>query len=149
IRAGGNLAIRVLPGQPNLDVVGLLRSNAHVAGAQDYDSVVQVEPAQNLLGAGAHALVLALALLGRGDGDELDLGELVLADRTGGALARGARLGAEAGRRGGEAQRQRALVEDLFAHEICQRHFGCGDEPKALIPTLNGTTNVRGLRLKS
>ena len=91
---------------------------------------MQVEPTQHLLGAGKHALVLVLALLGRGDGDELDLGELVLADHPARVLAGGARLGAEARRAGGEPHGQRGFVDDGFAHEIGQRHFGGGDEPK-------------------
>src|SRR5262249_9179577 len=37
-RAGGYLAIHVLAGEPDLDVVGLLRGKAHVAGAQRHDA---------------------------------------------------------------------------------------------------------------
>ncbi len=91
---------------------------------------MQVEPAQHFLGAGEHALVLVFALLGRGDGDELDLGELMLADHAARVLAGGAGFGAEARRAGGEAQRQLRFVEDGFADEIGQRHFGGGDEPQ-------------------
>src|SRR5262249_24209270 len=39
IRAARNLAIGVLPRQPDLDVVGLLCREAHVAGAQRDDAV--------------------------------------------------------------------------------------------------------------
>ena len=95
-----------MPGQPDLDVVGLLRGKAHVAGAQRHHAVVQVEPAQHFFGAGEHALVLVLALLRRGDGDELDLGELMLADHAAGVFARRPRLGAKARRTGGEPQGQ-------------------------------------------
>ena len=62
--------------------------------------------------------MLVLASLGGGDGDEFDLGELVLADHAAGILARRTRFGAEARRAGREAQRQRLLVENGFAHEI-------------------------------
>ncbi len=129
-RAGRDLAVHVLSGQPHLDVVGLLRGKAHVAGAERDQAVVQIEPAQDFLGAGEHALVLVPALLGRGDGDELDLVELVLADHAARILARGARLGAKTRSAGREAQRQRGLIHDGFAHEIRQRHFGGGDQPK-------------------
>ena len=125
----GDFAIHVLAGQPDLDVVGLLRGKAHVAGAERDDAVVQPEPPQDFLGGGQHALVLVLGLLRRGDGDELDLGELVLADHAAGVFAGGARFGAEARRAGGVAARQRVFVDDGFADEIGQRDFGGGNEP--------------------
>ncbi len=48
---------------------------------------MQFEPAQHFLGAGQHALMLVLAGLGRGDRDQFDLGELVLADHAAGIAA--------------------------------------------------------------
>ena len=51
-------------------------------------AVGKAEALQHFLGAGRHALVLGEALLGRGDGDQLDLGELVLADHAARVLAR-------------------------------------------------------------
>src|SRR5262245_61565571 len=39
-RAGGNLAIHILSGQPDLDVIGLLRGKAHVPRAQGHHPVV-------------------------------------------------------------------------------------------------------------
>ena len=70
---------------------------------------------------------------GRGDADQLDLVELVLADHAARVLAGGARLGAEAGRAGGEAQRQLLLVEDLVVHEVGERHLGGRDQPEAVV----------------
>ena len=75
----------------------------------------------------------AVGLLGRGDRDQLDLVELVLADHAARVLAGGARLGAEARRPGGEAQRQRLLVEDLVAHQVGERHLGGRDQPAAVV----------------
>ena len=72
----------------------------------------------------------SLALLRRGDGDEFDLGELVLADHAAGVFAGGARFGAEARRAGGEPHRQLGFVDDGFADEIGQRNFGGGNEPE-------------------
>src|SRR5215204_3281594 len=60
-RAGGNLAKSLLSRQPDLDVVGLLRGKSHVAGAQRHHAIVDIEAAQNFLGAAEHALVLVLA----------------------------------------------------------------------------------------
>ena len=66
----------------------------------------------------------------RGDRDQLDLVELVLAEHAARVAAGRARLGAEARRQRGEAERQLGLVEDGFADEVGQRDFGGGDEPE-------------------
>ena len=71
-------------------------------------------------------------VLRRGDRHEFDLGELMLADHAARILAGGARLGAKARRAGGDAQGQLFFVEDFFADEICEGHFGGGDEPEFL-----------------
>src|SRR5215475_1493907 len=97
-RAGGNLAIGVLPRQPYLDVVGFLRGEPHVAGAQRDHTVVQIEAPQHFLGAGEHAFVLVFALLRRGDGDEFHFVELVLADHAARIFAGRTGLGAKARR---------------------------------------------------
>src|SRR4051812_19464026 len=91
---------------------------------------MQIEPAQHLLGACEHALVLVLALLRRGDRNELDFGELMLADHAAGVLAGSTGFRAEAGRAGGEAERQRGFVDDRLADEIGERDFSRGDEPE-------------------
>ncbi len=74
--------------------------------------------------------MLIVAVFGLHDRDELDLAELMLADHAARVSARRTGLGAEARGVGGEAQRQRVLGEDLFAHEIGERDFGRWDEPK-------------------
>src|SRR6185369_8189552 len=84
-RAARDLAERAalaLPGHPDLDVIGFLRREAHVSGAQRHYAVMQIEPAQHFLGACQHPLVLVLAGLRRRDRHQLDLGELVLADHA-------------------------------------------------------------------
>ena len=96
-RAARDLAIGALPRQPDLDVVGLGRGEAHVAGAERHGAERQVEPLQDVLGAGEHALVLVGGGLGRGDRDELAFHELVLAQHAarvapgGAGLRRGSR----------------------------------------------------------
>ncbi len=77
-------------------------------------------------GAAGHALVLLERFFRRGDGDELDLVELMLPDHAARVAPRGAGLRAEAIGAGGEAQRQLRFVEDRFADEVCQRDFGGG-----------------------
>ena len=73
--------------------------------------------------------MLVLALLGRRDRDQFDLGELVLPDHAAGISPGGAGFGTEARRAGGEPHRQFRFVDDGFADEVGQRHFGGGDEP--------------------
>ena len=69
----------------------------------------------------------------------------MLADHAARVLARGAGLGAEARRPGGDAHRQLRLVDDVLAHEIGERHFGGGDEPE--IRSLGETACVMAIRL--
>ena len=90
---------------------------------------MQIEPPQHFLGAGQHALVLVLAVLGRRDRDQFDLGELVLADHAAGIAPGRPRLGAKTRRQRRQPHRQFFFVEDGFANEVCQRDFGGGDEP--------------------
>src|SRR5215831_16517389 len=132
IRAARNLAIGPLPRQPDLDIVGFLRRESHVAGRQHDDTIRKAKPFQHFLRAGGHPLVLGLRIFGASDRDELDLFELMLADHAAGVLPRRAGLRAEARGPGGVAQRQSALVEDLSSREIGERHFGGRDQPIAV-----------------
>src|SRR5262245_41652211 len=86
-RARRDLTEHVLPGQPDLDVVCLLRGKAHIASTQRDHAIMQPEPPQHLLRAGEHALVLVPALLRCRDRDEFHLRELVLADHAARVLA--------------------------------------------------------------
>ena len=132
VRAGRDLAIRALPRQPDLDVVGLARGEAHVARAEQHDPVGQAQAPQHLLRRRRHALMLGGGLLRRRDGDQLDLVELVLAEHPARVLARGPGLGAEAGGVRREAHGQLALVDDLARDEVRERHLGRRDEPVAV-----------------
>ena len=76
---------------------------------------MQAEALQHLFGAGGHPLVLVARLLGGGDRDQLHLAELMLADHAARVLACRARLGAEAERAGGEAQRQRRFSSTMLS----------------------------------
>ncbi len=67
--------------------------------------------------------MLGLRLIGRGDGNHLDLGELMLAQHASRILTRRARFGAEAERMGGKAFRQVALDKDTVTHDIGERHL--------------------------
>jgi hypothetical protein len=118
VGARGDLAVAALPRQPDLEVVGLARAEAGVAGAERQDAVGQAQATEHLLGAPRHPLVLGLGLLGRRDADQLDLRELVLADHPARVPARRPGLRAEAGGVGGQADRQPSLVQDLAATRL-------------------------------
>src|SRR5262245_48531634 len=81
-RTGRNFAEGVLAGKPDLDVIGLARAEAHVAGAERDGSERQAEPLQHLLGALRHALMLDVRAFIPGDRNELHLVELVLAQHS-------------------------------------------------------------------
>ena len=67
----------------------------------------------------------------------------MLADHAARVAARRARLGAEARGAGGEAKRQRLLVDDALADEIGQRDFGGRDEAEPRRPDLGKTIGER------
>ena len=69
-----------------------------------------------------------LALVGRAEGEHLDLGELVDAIQAARVAARCAGLGAEAVRQADVLQRQFEFVEDLVAVHAAQRDLGRGDQ---------------------
>src|SRR5690348_11854264 len=96
VRAARDLAIGILARQPDLDVVGLLRREAHVAGAERDHAVWQAEALQHLLGAAGHAPMLLVGMVGMRDRDQLHLEKLVLADHAARVLARRAGFRTEA-----------------------------------------------------
>ena len=70
---------------------------------------------------------------GRGEFDEFDLLELVLADHAADILAVAAGFGAEAGGVGAEAGGELGLVEGLVPEEVGDGDFGGGDEPMVAV----------------
>ena len=136
-RTTRDFAVGVLARQPHLDVVGLLRRKAHVAGAERDDAVMQAEQLEHFLSASQHALVLFFRFFRRGDRDQFHFRELMLTDHAACIAAGGAGFGAEARRAGGVAARQSAFVYDLLADEIGQRDFGGGNEPRLIANGFN------------
>ena len=90
--------------------------------------------------------MLGLRLFGRRDRHHLHLGELVLADHAARVASRRARLGAEAGGQRRETHRQRRLVDDAVADEVCERHLGGGDQPVVVAGTELVVAEFRELR---
>src|SRR3546814_15851859 len=79
-RSARNLAVAVLPRQPDFEVIGLARGEAHVAAAEQHFPVGQFERLEDCFGGARLAFEFGVAVLGPDDRDELDLPELVLAD---------------------------------------------------------------------
>ena len=126
-RAGRDLAIGVLAGQPDLDVVGLLRGEAHVAGAQHHGAVGEPEALQHLLGAAVIRSCSAIAC----SGVVIETSSILLnwCWRIIPRVSRPAEPASERkqGVKRGEAMRQCLFVEDVVAHEIGERHLGRRD----------------------
>jgi hypothetical protein len=126
VGAGRNFAIKILAGQPDLEIVGLCRGEAGVAGAKKDAAIRQAERLENLFGIAREALVLGVGFLGARELDQLDLLELVLADDAARVFAGRAGLGAEARRVGREGDGQARFVENFVAIEIGDGDFGGG-----------------------
>ena len=117
---------------------------AEVAGADLDGAVRQAELGDQPLGAGQQLVEQRRALLRRGDGEDLDLVELVGAQHAPSVLARRAGLAAVARGVGHQSLGQLVLVEDLVAVDRRQRHLGGGDRPQAV--ALDGEGVVGELR---
>src|SRR5258706_8305981 len=121
IAARRDLAIRVLPGKPDLDVVGFCRREAGVTGAQRDHAVRQLEFFQDRLGMSPQLLVCLVRFRGMDDLHQLDLVELGVADHAARVLAGGAGLRAKTRRVAGGLQRPLFERPGLGAHEIGYR----------------------------
>ena len=98
VGAGGDFAVEVLAGEPDFEVVGFGGGEAHVAGAEEHAAVGEAEALRGRSRrARVRRFVLFVGFFGRGELDQLDLLELVLADHAADVLAVGAGFGAEAG----------------------------------------------------
>lgn len=124
----GDLAVRALAGQPDLDVVGELGGEAGVAGREGDDAVGQVEFLQAGLGVADHLLHLGPGVGRSADADHLHLGELVLADQPAGVAPVRAGLGAETRCLCGQGDRQVRGRDDLVGVEVGERDLCGGDE---------------------
>ncbi len=133
IGAGTDLAIGVLAGYPDLQVVGFGRTEAHVACAEQGAAVRQAEAFEDDLSVAGEGFVLGGGVFGAGELDEFYLLKLVLADHAADVLAVAAGFGAEAGGPGAKAQGAGAEVEGFVAEEVGDGDLGGGDEPVVVI----------------
>ncbi len=138
VGAGADLAVEVLAGEPDFEVVGLGGGETHVAGAEEHAAVGEAELFEDGLGVAGEGLVLFVGLFGRGELDQLDLLELVLTDHAADVFAVAAGFGAEAGGVGAVGDGELGLVEGLVAEEVGDGDFGGGDEPVVVLLQLAG-----------
>ncbi len=132
IGAGRNFAVGVLRREPDLDIVSARAAKTHVAGAEDDGAIGQLQALQDALGVGGELFQRGGRFFCPRHPDELDFVELVLADEAAHVPPARPGLGTKARRMRHKAQRQLDGIDDLIAHQIGQRHFGCGNEVVAL-----------------
>src|SRR5213082_207260 len=111
-RARADLAISVLAGKPDLQVVRLLRRESQICRAKEHDPVVKAQLLQRRLSV-AHQLLLV---------------ELVLPDDPFRVLAVASCLAAETGREGAVLQWKLRRIEDLVTVVVRHRHFRRGNQ---------------------
>ncbi len=128
----------------HLDVEAAVVALAHVAGADLDDPVRQLETGDQRLGSAGHLHEQGGCLLGRSDGEDLDLVELVGAQHATRVTPGRARLAAVARRVGHHQHRHLLGLEDLAGVDRGQWHLGRGDAPQVV--ALDGVGVVGELR---
>src|SRR5208283_528205 len=108
----------VARGQPDFQVIGLRRSKAHVAGAEQHGAVVQSKLLQDCLGVAHQGFVFVVALVRMRELEEFHFLKLVLAQDAPRVFTRRAGFGAEAGSPSGHENRQLLLRERRVAIEV-------------------------------
>ena len=88
IRAGRNLPVQLLAGQPHFKVKGLRGRKPGIACAQEHAPVWQFQRFENLFGIAGQPLVLRVRLFRPRELDQFDLLKLVLANDAARILAR-------------------------------------------------------------
>src|SRR5438552_8424599 len=144
-RARADLAISVLAGKPDLQVVGLLRRESQICRAKKHHPVVKAQLLQRRLRVAHQLLERGVRSLRFFEADQLHLVELVLADDPFRVLAVGSCLAAETGREGAVLQWKLRRVEDLVAVVVRHRHFRSGNQVVAGCRLGEGLVELRKL----
>ncbi len=131
-RDRGDLQPHVRTRRVDLEVEGPGRGVAEVAGAEIEDPVLEIQGTEQDLHPLDHVGVDIGGLVGGGVGEELHLVELVDPEKTAGVASRRSCFAPEAGRGGGEPERQGDLVEDVVSVHRGERYFGRGDGPEVV-----------------
>src|SRR5918911_499507 len=121
-------SVIVSAGHPGFEVVFAVGGAAEVTGADVYDAVREAEALEDLLLGLEHLQMHIFRLLGGGEGEHLDLCELVDAVEAAAGAAMRAGLGAEAVGEPGEADGEGFFGDDLAGQRACERDLCGGDE---------------------
>ena len=121
VAARGDLAVALLPRQPDLDVVGLRGGESDVAGAQRDDPIREAEAREDGLGMGREHLQRVVGLVRADDVHQLHFLELMLAQHPSRVLAVRPRLAAKAGRVADEPHRQFLGLQNPIARDVGDR----------------------------
>ena len=134
VAARGNLAVLLLAGQPDLQIIGLGRGETHVPGAQGHDPVRQLQTLQHLFRVARQLFQGFIRIRRAYHLYQFDLFKLMLADQATRVLAIGSSLAAKARRVAGIAARHMVRLDNHIAHDVRHRHFGGRDQVIILLP---------------
>ena len=123
VRAGRNLTVLALRREPYFDIIGLGRRKAHIARAKLHHMVRQLQNAQNIFSSIHHGFEFVPARFRLNEFNQLDLVELMLADKTAGVAAGTACFSTEASRVSAVVFRQFVAIEDFITMVVRGRHF--------------------------
>ena len=116
--------------QPNLDVIGLLGPETHVASGKYDCPVWKPQKLKDLFGVRCHCLVFAFRFLGFAKHDHFNFLKLMKPYDTTGVAAIASRFGAKTRAVRGQAFGQIRRIQDLVGVIIYERHFGRRNQSK-------------------
>src|SRR5512140_374398 len=132
-------------GCPQLEIVGLGRREARIAGGEQQHAIRKLEELQHALGVRRQYLELRCGTFRRDEAYELDLVELMDADQPTRVFSRVAGLAPEARRVRGERIREHARLQNLASQQIRERHLGGGDEKEIVLGAVGVILEFRKL----
>ncbi len=128
VRDRADLAVGLLRRHPDLEVVRLRGTEAHVARGEQHHAVREAELLQHRFGVADHLVERRLARVRMDDLHHLDLVELVLANHPARVAAGAAGFAAKARRVRGQPDRQRLRRQHLLADRVGQRDLRRRDQ---------------------
>src|SRR5687768_14759850 len=118
VAAGRNLAIRILPREPDLEIVALRRAETHVTCRVDHNAICNLQTFKDLFCVGYQRFQFIAGLFGKRELHELYLIKLMLAEDAADVLAIGAGFAAETRRVGGELDGKAIALDNFVSINI-------------------------------